>query len=336
MNTETSATSAHNAAKQTIAFWVTGEAKGELMREPLNACDKAHVKVRTLYSAISRGTEMLVFNNRVPVSEHEHMRAPFQGGNFPYPVKYGYINVGVVEEGPDYLRGKTVFCLYPHQKRYVVPVDAVTVVPENIPPARAVLAANMETAVNALWDANVNIGDQVSVVGAGVIGCLVAYLASRITGCQVELIDNNASRLETARLLNVAFATPENAATERDLLVHASASESGLNTAIRLAGMEAKIIELSWFGDRTVSASLGGAFHSKRLQICCSQVGQIAPAQRARWSYSRRLKLAISLLDNPMLDCLISGESQFEQLPGLMQVLSRGEPNTLCHRIRYS
>lgn len=317
------------------AFWITGHQTGEIRTTPLPAPASGDVTVRTLYTAISRGTESLVFNGAVPSSEHQRMRAPFQEGDFPWPVKYGYINVGLVEQGPESLIGQNVFCLYPHQDRYVVPAEAVTLIPAHIPAQRAVLCANLETAINALWDAQPSIGDSITVVGGGVVGCLVAWLAAAIPGCDVELVDINPDRAALVGQLGARFSLPQSARTERDLVIHASASEQGLETSLALAGFESVVLELSWYGDRQIKVPLGQAFHSRRLQIRCSQVGQIAPSQRARWTYQRRLALAISMLKDEVLDQLISGESDFTELPDLLGGLMNGGRDVLCHRIRY-
>lgn len=317
------------------AFWIESSGRGLIRDEPLPPCDADHVRVKTLYSAISRGTESLVFHGRVPHSEYASMRAPFQQGEFSFPVKYGYINVGIVEHGPPTLLNKRVFCLYPHQQRYVVPADSVTVLPDTLPAARAVLCANMETAINALWDAAPAIGDQISVVGGGVVGCLVAWLASRIPGCDVELIDINASRQQIATQLGLQFSEPSSARGERDLVINTSASEAGLQSAMALAAKEATILELSWYGDKRVSIALGGAFHSQRLTIKSSQVGSIAASHTARWNYKRRLQLALSLLEDEQLDHLISGESHFNDLPSTYDAILGDGQHVLCHRIRY-
>jgi threonine dehydrogenase-like Zn-dependent dehydrogenase len=293
------------------------------------------VRVRTLHSGISRGTEMLVFRGEVPSSEFDRMRAPFQEGDFPGPVKYGYASVGVVEEGPDTLVGRPVFCLHPHQTQYVVPTDAVHPLPEGVPPARAVLTANMETAINALWDASPRIGDRIAVVGGGVVGLLVAWLAGRVPGCEVELVDLRPSRQVVAQALGVAFAEPRNATPEADLVVHASGSAEGLVTALKLAAFEATVIEMSWYGRREVALPLGEAFHARRLSLRSSQVGHVATAQRARWSHRRRLGLALSLLRDPVLDLLITDNAPFDELPDVMARLSAGSPDTLCQRIDY-
>lgn len=319
----------------TRAYWVTGRCRGELQAVELPERGAEDVLVRTLYSGISRGTETLVYRGEVPASEFTRMRAPFQQGDFPAPVKYGYISVGQVEQGPPSLAGRSVFCLYPHQDRYIVPADAVTPLPDDVPPARAILAANLETAINGLWDATPRLGDRIGVVGAGAVGCLMAWLASRITGCEVELIDKRECRALQARELGVNFALPAQARRECDLVIHASGSAAGLNTALSLSAMEATVLEMSWFGTRSVSVKLGGAFHSRRLNLKASQVGQVASAQRVRWDYRRRMALALRLLADPALDCLITGETAFDELPAIMARLASADDDTLCHRIVY-
>ena len=240
------------------------------------------VLVRTVRSGVSRGTETLVFRGGVPPDQHARMRAPFQEGEFPGPLKYGYLSVGTVEEGPPGLRGRTVFCLYPHQTAYVVPAAAVTLVPEGVPPARAVLAGTVETAVNALWDAGPLIGDRIAVVGAGMVGCCVARLLGRFPGVQVTLVDVDAGRADVAAALGVDFALPADAAGGRDLVVHASATSAGLQRSLDLLAPEGTVIDLSWYGDAEVRLSLGGAFHAGRLAIRSSQVGTALPGpQRA-------------------------------------------------------
>ncbi|MBK1645773.1 dehydrogenase [Thiocapsa imhoffii] len=317
------------------AYWVTGPLQGELRTEDLAPPGPDEVLVRTLFSGISRGTEALILSGQVPPGEYQSMRAPFQAGEFPWPVKYGYCNVGRVEIGPPDWLGQTVFCLYPHQTRYCVPTSALHRIPEQVPPGRAVLAANLETALNGLWDAAPRLGDRIAVIGAGTLGVLSAWLASRIPGCQVELIDLNPGRAEIAERLGLAFATPEQATAEADLVIHASGNPAGLDLAITLAAFEATILELSWFGTMPATLALGGAFHGRRLTIRSSQVGQIATTQRARWDHRRRLALALRLLDDDRLEHLISGEDHFDDLPGVYPRLVHARGETLMHRIRY-
>ncbi|MFF9220741.1 zinc-dependent alcohol dehydrogenase [Streptomyces viridosporus] len=316
------------------AFWLDSPGRGGIREVDLPVPGEGEVLVRSLCSGVSRGTETLVFRGEVPESQHAVMRAPFQEGDFPGPVKYGYLNVGVVEEGPGELVGRTVFCLYPHQTHYVVPVNAVTPVPDGVPAARAVLAGTVETAVNALWDAAPLVGDRIAVVGGGMVGCSVAALLARFPGVRVQLVDADPARASTAEALGVGFALPGDALGECDLVVHASATEQGLSRALELLTAEGTVVELSWYGDRKVSLPLGEAFHSRRLVIRGSQVGTVSPA-RANRSYADRLALALDLLADPAFDALVTGESAFEDLPGVMPGLASGEVPALCHRIRY-
>lgn len=326
------------------ACWLVEPGRAEIRAEPLREPAADEALVRALASGVSRGSEALVFRGEVPASEHERMRAPFQAGDFPAPVKYGYASVGVVETGPAQWLGRTVFCLHPHQSRYVVPVQAMHEVPQAVPPARAVLAANMETAVNALWDAAPRVGDRITVVGGGVVGLLVAWLAARLPGCAVQVVDVQEARRAVAHALGAGFALPDEALAtarnggEADLVLHASGSAAGLATALRLAAFEATIVELSWYGSRSVPVPLGEAFHSRRLTLKSSQVGHVAAAQRSRWSTRRRMALALSLLADPALDALVTDTAPFAELP---QVLARladsrhGPSPTLCQRIDY-
>jgi threonine dehydrogenase-like Zn-dependent dehydrogenase len=317
------------------AFWLREPGLGEIRSVPLAAPGAGEVLVRTLRSGISRGTETLVFRGGVPADQYAAMRAPFQDGEFPGPVKYGYLNVGVVEEGPARLRGRTVFCLFPHQTAYVVPASAVTVVPDDIPPDRAVLTGTVETAINALWDAAPLLGDRIAVVGAGMVGCCVARLLVRIPGVRVTLVDTDASRAEVAAALGVDFALPADAGDGRDLVVHTSATSSGLQASLDLLAAEGTVLDLSWYGDTEVRLSLGGAFHSRRLGIRASQVGTVSPARGARRSASDRLELALELLRDPAFDALITGTSRFLELPDVMPRLADRSLPALCHTVTY-
>ncbi len=317
------------------AFWLRAPGVGEIRPVTLPEPGRDEVLVRTLRSGVSRGTETLVFRGGVPPSQYAAMRAPFQEGDFPAPVKYGYLSVGAVQRGPAALQGRTVFCLYPHQTAYVVPARAVAVVPEDVPPARAVLAGTVETAVNALWDAAPLLGDRVTVVGAGMVGCCVARLLSRFPGVQVTLVDIDARRAGVAAALGVDFAVPAEAADGRDLVVHASATSDGLQRSLELLAPEGTVIELSWYGDSEVRLSLGGAFHTGRLGIRASQVGAVSPARRERRTTADRLALALQLLRDPAFDALLTGASRFGELPDVMARLASGSLPALCHTITY-
>ncbi|SUS06311.1 Dehydrogenase [Candidatus Defluviicoccus seviourii] len=316
------------------AFWITGPEQAEIIEQELPLPSGEEILARALYSGISRGTEVLVYRNRVPVSEYARMRCPFQEGAFPAPVKYGYCWVGAVEEGADSLLGATVFALYPHQDRAVFPAAAAVPVPATVPAGRAVLAANMETALNALWDGQVQAGDRVCVLGAGVVGLMLAHLASRIPAVRCMIVDPDAGKAAAAAALGLAFciAPPDDLF---DVVFHASGNPAGLATALAVADFEATVVEASWYGVTPVTLPLGEGFHAKRLTLRSSQVGSVSPRQRARVSHRQRLEMALALLADDRLDGLITGESGFAELPDVMARLSDGSLPALCHRIRY-
>ena len=316
------------------AFWVVEPGRGEIRGTTVPEPGPGEVLVRTLRSGISRGTETLVFRGGVPAHLHATMRAPYQEGDLPGPVKYGYLNVGVVEQGPADLVGRTVFTLFPHQTAFVVPAAAVTPLPDDVPTERAVLAGTVETAVNALWDAGPLVGDRVTVVGAGMVGCCVARLLAGLPGAEVTLVDVDPSRAAVADALGVGFALPVDAADGQDLVLHASATSEGLQLSLDLLVAEGTVTDLSWYGDATVQLSLGGRFHSQRLGIRASQVGTVAPARGHR-THADRLALALRLLRDPAFDALVTGSSPFEDLPQVMADLTDGRLAALCHAITY-
>ena len=310
------------------ALWISGAGQAELRAAILG--EGTHVE--TLFSGISRGTERLVFEGRVPVSEADRMRAPAQEGDFGFPVKYGYCAVGRVKNGA--LAGRIVFALHPHQTEFCLSPKMIVPLPEGVPAERAVLAANMETALNILWDSGATAGGRILVVGAGVVGALVGYLAAALPGSEVTLVDTLPNRGDLAKELGCAFSLPHAAPGDCDTVIHTSASEDGLALAIDSAGQDATVIEGSWYGSSSVEVPLGGAFHSRRIRLVSSQVGKIPPAMAPRWTHRRRLAKALDLLRDPRLDILISGETDFEDLPECYaQILA--DPDTLCHRIRY-
>jgi hypothetical protein len=317
------------------ALWVTGPGSAELRPALTPTPDSESFRVRAINSGISRGTESLVFRGLVPESEWARMRCPFQEGEFPFPVKYGYAMVGHVEDGPAERIGERVFSLYPHQSEFIIPSASAISIPDAVSDRRAVLAAQMETAMNGTWDAAPRIGDRIAIVGGGVAGCLLAYLCARLPETEVTLIDINPDRRETAAALGAGFAMPDEALPSGcDLVFHASGSAEGLALALSLTGFEATMVEMSWYGSKPVAVDLGGSFHSQRLTILSSQVGSVSPARRARWDHRRRLTKALSLCADPRLDVLVSDETPFADIPGrLPEIL--GSPGALCHLIRY-
>jgi NADPH:quinone reductase-like Zn-dependent oxidoreductase len=324
-----------NQTTEALALWYTGPGHAELRPEPLAAPAAGEVGVRALYGALSRGTERLIFSGRVPESEFKRMHAPFMGGSFPFPVKYGYATVGKVETGPAELEGRTVFTLHPHQSRFNIPASAALPLPDGVALARAVLAANMETALNAVWDGAPAPCDRIAVVGGGLLGLLVAYLCARLPGAEVTVVDIDPSRAALAHQFGAGFAMPDGLPADCDLVFHASATAAGLATALRAAGDEAAIVELSWYGAGDIAAPLGEAFHSRRLRLLSSQVGQVAPSHRPRWSHGRRLAAALALLKDPTLDALLAPAIAFEDLPAKLAAVFGPQSKAVCQLIRY-
>lgn len=323
------------ASAPATALWYVAPRECALNTETLPEPAAQDCLVRTLWSGVSRGTERLVFEGRVPIGEHERMRAPFQQGAFPFPVKYGYCAVGIVDAGPDHMLGRTVFCLHPHQDRFIAPAESLTLVPATVPPRRAVLAANMQTALNAHWDAGSGPADRIVVVGGGVIGLLVAWLAAKLPGAEVTLVDVEPGRAALAASLGLRFALPADAPSEADLVFHASATAAGLASAIAAAGLEARIVELSWYGDGSVAAPLGGAFHARRLQLISSQVGRISPSRRPRWDHARRAAAAMALLADDRLDALITDEFPFAEAAARLPPILAPSWQGLTAALRY-
>jgi hypothetical protein len=317
------------------ALWYVGPGRAEIRAEPVAPPAAGEVRLRALYSGISRGTERLVLDGRVPLSEHSRMRAPNMAGAFPFPVKYGYATVARIEAGPADLVGRIGFVLYPHQTAFNLAAGAVALLPPDVPASRGVLAANMETALNAVWDAAPGPADRIAVVGGGVVGSLCAWLCAKLPGADVTLVDIDPRRAEIAGALGAGFSLPFDALGDCDVVIHASATQAGLATALRLAGDEACVIELSWYGSAEVAAPLGEAFHSRRLRLVSSQVGQVAPSRRPRWSHARRLAAALGLLNDAALDVLIAPAVDFHDLPTLLPKILAASGGVLCPLIRY-
>lgn len=320
---------------RTDALWTTAPGAMEIRSADVLPPAAGEVAVRALYSGISRGTERLVLQGRVPESEYQRMRCPLQEGAFPFPVKYGYALVGVVEDGAPELAGRNVFVLHPHQTLATAPAALIQPLPDGLPAKRACLAANMETALNITWDAQLAAGQNILIIGGGVLGLLTAALASDIPGTRVTVVDVLADRAEIARKMGASFALPAAAPTGQDVVIHTSASDAGLALALNCAGFEANVVEASWFGERPVSVPLGGAFHSQRLRLISSQVGAVAPSHRGAWTHGRRMARALELLREDKFDALITGEIAFAEAPSRLPAVLSGDSSDLMTVLRY-
>ena len=304
-----------NRGHSATGLWLVDKRKYEILPVPLPDWDKkSQILLKMMVSGVSRGTERLVFNAQVPHSEYHRMRAPRQQGNFPWPVLYGYCAVAEIMDGPPELIGRKAFCLHPHQDYFTAPQDSLTFLPETLPSRRAVLLANMETALNGIWDSGASAGDHITIIGAGVVGLLIGFLASQIPATTVTLIDTQ-DRSELAKIFGCHFETNPQKGLNADVVFHCSASESGLQTALACSTMESAIVEMSWYGTKNLSLNLGADFHSKRLRLIGSQVGQIPATHKARWTYQRRMDRALALLDDPRLDELLTHDLPFKDAP---------------------
>ncbi|WP_241665488.1 zinc-dependent alcohol dehydrogenase [Teichococcus oryzae] len=321
------------------SFWITAPGRAEIRAAALPPRAASQALVRAVASGISRGTERLVFQGQVPESQWGAMRAPLQAGDFPFPIAYGYAAVGVAEEAPSELQGRRVFCLHPHADRFLAPATMCIPVPDAVPDHRAVLAANMETALNIAWDAGTLPGERILVVGAGVVGLLSAWLLARIPGTEVTVVDTDPARRAVAEALGARFAAPEQSPGGQELIIHASANPEGLRHALRHAAFEARILEASWYGDKPVTLPLGEEFHAKRLTLRATQVGAVSPPLRGRRSHAERLALALRLLGDPALDALCGPHVPFDELPARMASLlgppPAGEAAPLCPIVTY-
>jgi NADPH:quinone reductase-like Zn-dependent oxidoreductase len=328
MNEKANPTPRRSTGSRRIArsLWYVRSGVAEIRTTSLSVPSDGFALVRTQFTRISRGTERLVLSGEVPDAEKVRMRAPLQEGTFPFPVKYGYCAVGVVEAGPAGMVGRTVFCLHPHQDQFLAPLAMLVPVPDDIPARRATLAANMETALNAVWDSGAGPADRIVIVGAGIVGLMVTALVARIPGADVTVIDIAEDRRGLVERFGAKFATAQSADTAgADVVFHTSVSAAGLNVAIASAGLEGTIVEMSWYGDREVPARLGGAFHSQRLKLVSSQVGQISAGHRPRWTYRRRMEAALGLLADERLDALVADEIAFADAPTeLPRILAPG------------
>ncbi|MFE4194496.1 zinc-binding alcohol dehydrogenase [Paenarthrobacter sp. NPDC056912] len=324
----------HEQEYEAQAYWVTKTGHGELRSESIPKPGEGEALVRTLFSGVSRGTERVVHEGRVPTRVAERMHAPHQEGDFPGPVKYGYLSVGTVEEGPDEWRGQTVFSLHPHQDLYVVPTDQLTLIPDDVPARRAVLTGIVEVAINALWEAGPRLGDRVAVVGGGLVGGVLATLLRKYPLGRLQLVDADPDKRKLAETIEVVFALPEQAKSDNDIVFHCSASNEGLKLSLQLAGDDSDVIELSWFADKEVTLPLGEDFHARRLTIRSSQVGAVALPRRHRRTNAQRLQEAADQLRDPLFDTFLTSECQFQNLPATLAALLE-QPGGFCHVVAY-
>ena len=315
------------------SFWVNKK-RGSIKKELLNqSLGNDELLVKAYYSGISYGTEKIVHDSQVPANQYEFMRAPHQVGEFNKEVKYGYLSVGKVVVGPKSMMNKMVYTMFPHQSMYILKSSLATLIPSHIPYKRALLTANMETAINAMWDSQPSIGDNTYVIGAGIVGILMAYVLSSTFGIKVTVIDNNASKKKLCKFFNIDFENNINCIKDPDIIFECSGNASVLSDLINNSTLETKICILSWYGKQQSKIKMGENCFSRRLEIIFSQVGNITPIQSKKWDNLSRRALALKLLDNKKLDSLIDKqEIKLKELPNFFK---KGNTNGLCKVVKY-
>ncbi|HSQ79372.1 MAG TPA: zinc-binding alcohol dehydrogenase [Candidatus Bathyarchaeia archaeon] len=316
------------------AFWLTRKGRGALKAETLDYPGGDWCVVRAMFSAVSPGTERLVAMDRVPAALRQEMRCPYMGGRFPFPVKYGYSLVGEVVQGPAELRGRVVHVLHPHQDFCVVRAKDVRPLPAGVPPARATLASNLETAITAAWDAEVMIGERILVVGFGVVGSLVARVLALGPAFEVTVAETRPDRRRLAESLGFRVAEGRGEG-HFDLAFDTSGAAAGLRSAVESVGLEGRVVAVSWFGTAPVPLDLGGTFHSRRKRIIGSQVSRLPGGLGPRWDTARRTELVFRLLERPEFDLHVGPAVSFTELPKTYGSLVGRRPQGLSPLIIY-
>lgn len=316
-----------------LALWHTSPEKSEIKQAASFEISGEICEIQSLYSLVSTGTERLVATGKIPTGLYNSMQVPYMEGDFSLPVKYGYSLVGEVVKGP--LLGKTVHLLHPHQDYCKVAAADVFPIPDEVPAVRATLASNLETAVNAVWDSGVSVGDRVAVVGFGIIGSLVARLLAQLPAVSLTILEKDPDRIKMAKSMGFEVSPNENLSTPLDIAFHCSSTAAGLQTCIDTVGLEGKVIELSWYGDKSVELNLGGTFHPQRKVIISSQVSQIPASHQHRWDFRRRKEAVFELLKNPDFDLHTPKTTPFTNLPEVFSEIRKGSSKQLVWIVDY-
>ena len=308
-----------------LSVWFPSAREVELRSETVPDVGPEEVRLEAIASAISHGTEMLVYRGQVP--DGLDLDLPTLRGSFNFPIKYGYASVGrVVEAGARVTclaRGDAAFVHHPHQSTYVVPATMPVRLAGDLDPTLGVFLANVETATNVVVDAAPRLGERVAVFGQGVVGLLITQLLRRTGVSQIIVVEPVARRRELACDVGADVALGAHSAAEAirdltdglgvDLAIEASGSPAALDPALDALAFGGTCVVCSWYGTKPVELKLGGAFYRRRLRIVSSQVSTIDAGLQPRWTHQRRLSLARDLLPNLKLSSLISHRIPFER-----------------------
>jgi len=287
------------------------------------------VRIQTLFSGISHGSEMMVYRGEIPADLSLDATLPSLQGNFSFPIKYGYASTGRiidVGEGVNGLEaGDLVFAFNPHETCYTVPATVVIKLPEGLDPKHGIFAANVETALNALLDAAPRLGERAVIIGQGVVGLLITQLVRKAGASLIVTSDMYAKRraLSQKAGANLVVDPATESLDDRvyemtggagaDVVIEVSGEPRALNDAIKITAQEGRVVVVSWYGTKRADLALGSDFHRKRLTLRSSQVSNLDPSLAPRWTIARRRQLAASYLSELLLEELISNVVPFEQ-----------------------
>lgn len=298
------------------SFWIRKKNNSFIKKHSISIPQNNEVLVKTIYSGISYGTEKIVYSGNVPKSQRSLMRCPYQEGEFGSNVKYGYMNVGKVMNGPSKLVNRYVYTLYPHQTQYVLPLEELTFIPKLIPIKRCLLTANMETAINAMWDTLPTCGDKILIIGAGIVGFLMAYILMTIIGIEILLIDTDKEKSKIAKIFGIKFSCSIPKSYNANIIYECSGNPSVIDILSSHVNDETVICIMSWYGNSVSNINFGNEFFSKRTKILFSQVAKVSHNRDKYWNNKKRKDLAISLLNDDKLDNLIEKDMiSFHDLP---------------------
>ena len=320
---------------KTKSYWIDKKNKGYFKFGEISSINSNEIVVKTLFSGISYGTEKLVYSGKVPKSQRNLMKCPYQEGDFGNDIKYGYINVGKVVDGDKSYLGNNIFSLYPHQDFYKIPSNEALIIPNKIPLSRCLLIPNLETAINAVWDTLPSAGDRILVIGAGIVGLLTAYLINKIPGVNLFIVDKDPSKRKITKKLGINFLDAIPKKFDARFIYECTGDHRILNSLKNNITVNSTICVLSWYGDKKSDIALGENFFSKRAKLIMSQVSKISPARYDLNNQDRR-KIALDILDaSNDLDHLI--EKKYVNFNHLDKFFSnrKNHNNFLCKVVKY-